>query len=212
MKIKELGLFVVLTLLALGFNSFANQSYATSRTAVQPSKFQSQMLPLLQKLSQEFSIDHTVHWKHSVPHIGDVTTSISLAPTNFDGCSVVWSQTQEGTVYGQLLYIETHRFDVPLSSIDAKGISVSPVTAGQSQRPGIEPDDYYTVLLKSATGKNTVNMVDQDIIWDKERGPIASVEQLKVSSAWLRVRQEERGELLKTQFQQAIAACVAAGQ
>jgi hypothetical protein len=54
--------------------------------------------------------------------------------------------------------------------------------------------------------------VDQDIIWDKERGPIASVEQLKVSSAWLRVRQEERGELLKTQFQQAIAACVAAGQ
>jgi hypothetical protein len=124
----------------------------------------------------------------------------------------VWSQTQEGTVYGQLLYIETHRFDVPLSSIDAKGISVSPVTAGQSQRPGIEPDDYYTVLLKSATGKNTVNMVDQDIIWDKERGPIASVEQLKVSSAWLRVRQEERGELLKTQFQQAIAACVAAGQ
>ncbi len=211
MKIKELSLFAVLILLVPGFNSFANQSYAAPRIAVQPFIFQSQMFQLLQNLSQEFSIDHTVHWKHSVPHIGDVTTSISLAPTNFDGCSVV-SQTQEGTVYGQLIYIETHRFDVPLSSIDAKGISVSPVTGGESQRPGIEPDDYYTVLLKSATGKNIVDMVDHNITWDKKRGPIASVEQLKVSSAWIRVRQEERGELLKTQFQQTIAACVAAGQ
>jgi hypothetical protein len=33
-----------------------------------------------------------------------------------------------------------------------------------------------------------------------------------VSSAWLRVRQEEQGEKIKTQFQQAISACIATGQ
>ncbi|MGD0544096.1 MAG: hypothetical protein ABSB65_06765 [Candidatus Acidiferrales bacterium] len=205
--------FVVLGLAASrGFTISASQPHATPRVAALPVIVQDQMFQLLQNLEQEFSIDHTVHWKHSVPHVGDVTTSMSLVPTNFDGCSVVWSQTQEGTVYGQLLYIETRRFQVPLSSIDAKGIAVEPVAAGLSQRPGIESDDYYTVLLKSTSGKNTINMVDHNIVFEEKRGPIASVKQLMVSSAWLRVRQEEQGEKIKIQFQQAISACIAAGQ
>ncbi len=194
------------------FNRFAHQLHPMSHAAAQPAMFQSQMFQLLQNLSQELSIDHTVHWKHSVPHFGDVTTAMSVTPTDFDGCSVVWSQTQEGTQYRQLLYIETHRFDVPLSSIDPKGISVEPVAAGQGQRPGIESDDYYTVLLQSASGKKTVSTVDHNIVFDEKRGPIASVKQLMVSSAWLRVRQEEQGEKLKALFQQAIQACIAAGQ
>jgi hypothetical protein len=170
------------------------------------------MSRLLHNLEQEFSIDHTVHWNHSVPHVGDVSTSLSLVPTNFDGCSVVWSQTQEATVYGQLLYIETRRFQVPLSSIDAKRISIEPVAAEQSQRPGIGPDDYYTVVLPSVDGKNTVSLLDNNITVEGKRGPIASVKQLMVSSASLRVRQEEQGEKIKKQFQQAISACIAAGQ
>jgi hypothetical protein len=110
------------------------------------------------------------------------------------------------------LYIETRRFQVPLSSIDSKGISIEPVTAGESQRPGIESDDYYTVVLPSVGGKNTVNMLDHNIVVDDKRGPIASVKQLMVSSASLRVRQEEQGEKIKKQLQQAISACIAAGQ
>ena len=195
-----------------GVTTSESHPNATARAAAQPVMFQNQIFRLLQDLEREFSIDHTVHWNHFVPHVGDVTTSMSLVPTNFDGCSVVWSQTQEGTVYGQLLYIETYRFQVPLSSIDAKGISVEPVTAGQGQRPGIEPDDYYTVLLHSVGGKNTVNLLDNNIAVDEKRGPIASVKQLMVSSAWLRVRQEEQGEKIKTQLQQAISACIATGQ
>jgi hypothetical protein len=207
-----IGALVILLALTLQGNSFANQPHATTRPMGQPSAPQSQMFQLLQNLSQEFSIDHTVHWKHSVPHLGDVTTSMSLAPTNFDGCSVVWSQTQEGTRPGQLFYIETHRFEVPLSSIDPTAISVEPVAAGQSQRPGIEPGDYSTILLHAVGGKKTVNMVDHNITFDQKRGPIATVQRLMVSSAWVRVRQPEQGETLKTQFQQAIASCVAAGQ
>jgi|HubBroStandDraft_6_1064221.scaffolds.fasta_scaffold00447_4 hypothetical protein len=195
-----------------GVTPSASQPHATALAVAQPFIFQNQIFRLLKNLEQEFSIDHTVHWNHSVPHVGDVTTSMSLVPTNFDGCSVVWSQTQEGTVYGQLLYIETRRFQVPLSSIDPKGISVEPIAAGQSQRPGIEPDDYYTVVLRSVGGKNTVNLLDHNIAVDEKRGPIASVKQLMVSSAWLRVRQEEQGEKIKTQFQQAISACIATGQ
>jgi hypothetical protein len=55
-------------------------------------------------------------------------------------------------------------------------------------------------------------MLDHNIVFEEKRGPIASVKQLMVSSAWLRVRQEEQGEKIKIQFQQAISACIAAGQ
>jgi len=96
--------------------------------------------------------------------------------------------------------------------MDAKQITVQPVGAGQSARPGIEPGDYYTVLLHSLGGKNSVNMVEHNIVFNQREGPIASVKQLMVSSAWVRVRQEEKGETLKAQFQQAIASCIAAGQ
>jgi hypothetical protein len=190
----------------------ASQPHSPARAAAQPIMFQSKMSWLLQKLEQEFSIDHTVRWNHSVPHVGDVSTSLSRVPTNFDGCSIVWSQTQEATVYGQLLYIETRRFQVPLSSIDANRISIEPATAGKNQRPGIESDDYYTVVLPSVDGKNTVSLLDNNITVEGKRGPIASVKQLMVSSASLRVRQEEQGEKIKKQFQQAISACIAAGQ
>jgi hypothetical protein len=205
------GCFVFL-LLWLAASSFAIHLRAAPRSASALSTFQSQMFQYLQNLAQEFSVDHTVHWKHNAPHFGEVITSMSVAPTNFDGCSVVWSQTQEGTRPGQLFYVETHRFEVPLSTMDAKRITVEPVGAGQSARPGIEPGDYYTVLLPSLGGKKTVNLVDHNIVFNEKEGPIASVEQLMVSSAWVRVRHEEKGETLKTEFQQAIASCIAAGQ
>jgi hypothetical protein len=199
-------LVVFLTLL-LATAGVAMHLHASPRGTSRLATFQPQMSQLLQNLEQEFSIDHTVHWKH-----GEVTTSMSVAPTNFDGCSVVWSQTQEGTRPGELFYIETHRFQVPLSSMDAKQITISAVTYGQSERPGIEPGDYYTVLLKSLGEKKSVNMVDHNIVFNQKKGPIASVEQLMVSSAWVRVRKDEQAETLKTQFQQAIASCIAAGQ
>ncbi len=215
---EKLAVVAAAFLVALGLTASrsvttsASQPHFTARAATQPIMFQSKMSWLLQKLEQEFSIDHTVHWNHSVPHVGDVSTSLSLVPTNFDGCSVVWTQTQEATVYGQLLYIETRRFQVPLSSIDAKRISIEPVAAEQSQRPGIGPDDYYIVVLPSVGGKNTVSLLDNNITVEDKRGPIASVKQLMVSSASLRVRQEEQAEKIKKQFQQAISACIAAGQ
>ena len=204
--------FVVFLLLWLAVNNFAIPPHASPRPASRVSTLQSQMFQDLQNLAQEFSIDHAVHWKHTVPHFGEVITSMSVAPTNFDGCSVVWSQTQEGTRPRQLFYIETHRFEVPLATMDAKQITVEPLGAGQSERPGIEPGDYYTVLLRSLGGKKSVNLVNHNIVFNEKEGPIASVEQLMVSSAWIRVRQKEKGETLKTQFQQAIASCITAGQ
>ena len=205
------GLLALLTLW-LGISSAEIQLRAAPGTVSRLPALQSQMFQNLQNLAQQMSVDHTVHWKHSEPHGGEVITSMSVAPTNFDGCSVVWSQTQEGTRPGELFYIETHRFEVPLSSMDAKQITVEPVGAGQSARPGIEPGDYYTVLLHSLGGKNSVNMVEHNITFNQKKGPIASVNQLMVSSAWVRVVHEEQGETLKTDFQQAIASCIAAGQ
>jgi len=203
---------LALLMLWLGISSVEIQLRAAPRTDSRLSAIQSQMFQNLQNLSQEMSIDHTVHWKHNEPHGGEVITSMSVAPTNFDGCSVVWSQTQEGTRPGELFYVETHRFEVPLSSVDAKQITVEPVGAGQSARPGIEAGDYYTVLLHSLGGKNTVNMVEHNITFNQQKGPIASVQQLMVSSAWVRVVHQAQGETLKSDFQQAIASCIAAGQ
>jgi len=203
---------LVFSMVPLAIAGVMIQPPASGRPALRISTLQSQMFQDLQNLSQEMSIDHTVHWKHREPRGGEVITSMSVAPTNFDGCSVVWSQTQEGTRPGELFYVETHRFEVPLASMDAKQITVEPVGAGQSARPGIEAGDYYTVLLHSLGGKNTVNMVQHNITFNQKKGPISSVEQLMVSNAWVRVVHEEKGETLKTDFQQAIAACIAAGQ
>ena len=203
---------LILLILSLGIRGIEIRAGAARGTVPGLSALQSQMFQNLQNLEQQMSVDHTVHWKHSEPHGGEVITAMSVAPTNFDGCSVVWSQTQEGTRPGELFYVETHRFEVPLATMDAKRITVEPVGAGQSARPGIEPGDYYTVLLQSLGGKNTVNMVQHNITFNQKKGPISSAEQLMVSRAWVRVRQEETGEMLKTDFQQAIAACIAAGQ
>jgi hypothetical protein len=185
---------------------------ASAQPVSRTSTLQSQMFQDLQNLEHEMSVDHTVHWKHNEPHGGEVITSMSVAPTNFDGCSVVWSQTQEGTRPRELFYVETHRFEVPLATMDAKQVTVEPVGTGQSVRPGIEAGDYYTVLLHSLGGKNTVNTVQHNITFNQKKGPISSAERLMVSSAWVRVVHEEKGETLKTDFQQAIAACIAAGQ
>jgi hypothetical protein len=204
--------FLVFSMLSLAIAGVRIQSHASPRPALRMSTLQSQMFQALQNLSQEMSIDHTVHWKHIDPHGGEVITAMSVAPTNFDGCSVVWSQTQEGTRPGELFYVETHRFEVPLATMDAKQITVEPLRAGQSARPGIEPGDYYTVLLHSLGGKNSVNIVEHNIVFNQKKGPIASVEQLMVSKAWVRVVREEQGETLKAEFQQAIASCIAAGQ
>jgi hypothetical protein len=198
---------LVLSMVPLAVAGVRIQPHVSARPALRMSTLQSQMFQDLQNLSQEMSVDHTVHWKH-----GEVTTAMSVAPTNFDGCSVVWSQTQEGTRPGELFYVETHRFEVPLASMDAKQITVEPVGAGQSARPGIEAGDYYTVLLHSLGGKNSINMVQHNITFNQKKGPISSAEQLMVSSAWVRVVRQEKGEALKTDFQQAIAACIAARQ
>lgn len=212
---KQVGWFegvLILPLLLLGATSFATPSRSSPVAAVAQSTVPSQVFKYVKTLAREFSIDHTARWKHSVPQFGDVTTTISVAPVNFDGCSVVWNQMQEGTASGQLIYIETHRFEVPLATMDAKQITIEPVRPGQGDRPGIEAGDYYVVRMQSARGKNTVNVVDQNIVFNRKRGPIASVEQPMVSSAWVRVRTEEQAELLKAQFEQAIGECVAVGQ
>ncbi len=203
---------LVFSILSLAIAGVMIQSHASPRPSLRTSILQSQMFQDLQNLSQEMSVDHTEHWKHTEPRGGEVITSMSVAPTNFDGCSVVWSETQEGTRPGELFYVETHRFEVPLAIMDAKQITVEPVGAGQSARPGIEPGDYYTVLLHSLGGKNAVNMLEHNITFNQKKGPIASVQQLMVSSAWVRVVHEEKGERLKTEFQHAIASCIAAGQ
>jgi hypothetical protein len=203
---------LVFSTLSLVIAGVMIQAHASPRLALRMSTQQSRMFQDLQNLAQEMSVDHSVHWKHTEPHGGEVITAMSVAPTNFDGCSVVWSQTQEGTRPGELFYIETHRFEVPLATMDPKQITVEAVRAGQSTRPGIEPGDYYTVLLHSLGRKNSVNMVEHNIVFNQKKGPIASVEQLMVSNAWVRVVHEEQGETLKTEFQQAIASCIAAGQ
>jgi hypothetical protein len=205
------GVMIFLFLL-LEVCSFAIPTHPSRVAAMRQSTAPSRMSRYLKDLAREFSIDHTARWKHAVPQFGDVTTTISVAPVNFDGCSVVWNQMQEGTASGQLIYIETHRFEVPLATMDVKQITFEPVRAGQGERPGIEAGDYYVVRLQSTGRKNTVNVVDQNIVFNRKRGPIASVEQPMVSSAWVRVRTQEQAELLKAQFEQAIGECIAAGQ
>jgi hypothetical protein len=203
---------LIFLLLWAGVSGFPGSSQSSPIAAVPQSAAPTEKFRFLRKLAREFSIDHTVRWKHSVPGFGDVTTTISVAPINFDGCSIVWNQMEEGTASGQLIYIETHRFEVPLATMDAKRVTVEPVRAGQGERPGIEAGDYFVVRLQSARGKSTVNVVDQNIVFNRKRGPIASVEQPVVSSAWVRARTEEQAELLKLEFEQAIGECVANGQ
>jgi hypothetical protein len=135
-----------------------------------------------------------------------------VAPINFDGCTIVWNQMQEGTAAGQLIYIETHRFEVPLATLDAKRITVEPVRAGEGDRPGVDAGDYFVVSLPTVSGNKTVNVVDQNIVFNEKRGPITNVEQRKDPGAWVRVSTEEKAEILKMQFQGAIAACATAGQ
>src|SRR5271163_1625009 len=144
---------LVFLAMALWPNSFAAAARVLPRLALPQSSVPSQMFQHLKDLAKEFSIEHTVRWKHSVPDFGEITTTISVAPINFDGCSVVWNQMQEGTSSGQLIYIETHRFQLPLATMDAKQITIEPVRAGQGERPGIAPGDYYVVQLQSAGGK-----------------------------------------------------------
>jgi hypothetical protein len=209
---KWFGSLLIFSVLFLAAGGFAVPSRYFAVAALPQSAVPSQMSRLLQDLAREFSIDHTVRWKHNVPHFGDVTTTMSVAPINFDGCTVVWNQMQEGTKFGQLIYIATHRFEVPLATMDAKKITVEAVRAGQGDRPGIEAGDYYVVSMQSADGNKTVSVVDQSTVFNEKRGPISSVEQIKDSGAWVRVRTEEKAETLKMQFQGAIGACAAAGQ
>jgi hypothetical protein len=202
-------IFLVWLLEAGGFAALPHSS-----SSFQPpqSAEPSRLSRYLKNLAREFSIDHTVRWKHSAPHFGDVTTTMSVAPINFDGCTVAWSQMQEGTAAGQLIYIDTHRFEVALGTMDAKKIIVEAVRAGEGDRPGIEAGDYYVVSVQALEGNKTVKVVDQNIVFNEKRGPVASVEQTKDSGAWVRVRTEEKAEILKMQLQGAIAACAAAAQ
>ena len=176
--------------------------------ATQPSRISR----YLKDLAREFSVEHLVRRKHTAPHFGEVTTTISVAPISFDGCTIVWNQMQEGTAAGQLIYIETHRFEVPLATLDAKRITVEPVRAGEGDRPGVDAGDYYVVSLPTVSGNKTVNVVDQNIVFNEKRGPITNVEQRKDPGAWVRVSTEEKAEILKMQFQGTIAACAAASQ
>ena len=203
---------LVFLLMLLGVSGSATPGRAAPGGLLPQATPPSRISRFLKNLAREFSLEHTDRWKHTAAHYGEVTTTLSVVPITFDGCTVVWNQMQEGTAARQLVYIETHRFEVPLATMDAKTITVEAVHAGQGDRPGIEAGDYYVVSLQSADGNKTVNVVGQDIVFNEKRGPIASVEQLKVSGAWVRVRTEEKAEMLKMQFQGAIAACAAAGQ
>src|ERR1700723_2994274 len=203
---------LVFLLMLLGVNGSAIPMPSASGAMLPQSTQSSRISRYLKDLAREFSVEHLVRRKHTVPHFGEVTTTISVAPINFDGCTIVWNQMQEGTASAQLIYIETHRFEVPLATMDAKQITIEPVRAGQGERPGIEAGDYYVVRLQSMRGKNTVNVVEQNIVFNRKRGPIASVEQPMVPSAWVRVRTETQAELLKLQFEQSIGECIAAGQ
>ena len=203
---------LVFLLMLVGVNGLAAPAHSARGTVLPQATQPSRISRFLKDLAREFSIEHTDRWKHTVPHYGEVTTTISVAPISFDGCTVVWNQMQEGTAARQLIYIETHRFEVPLATMDAKKITVEAVHAGQGDRPGIEAGDYYVVSLQSADGSKTVNVVDQDIVFNEKRGPITNVEQLKTSGAWVRVTTEEKAEILKMQFKGAIGACAAAGQ
>ena len=69
---------------------------------------------------------------------------------------------QEGTAAGQLIYIDTHRFEVALGTMDAKKIIVEAVRAGEGDRPGIEAGDYYVVSVQALEGNKTVNVVHQE--------------------------------------------------
>jgi hypothetical protein len=206
---RSVLIFLVLWLAA---SSLTVASRCLADAALPQSAVPSRMSRYLKDLAREFSIEHTVRWRHTAPHFGDVTTTMSVAPINFDACTIVWNQMQEGTVAGQLIYIDTHRFEVPLATMDAKKITVEAVHAGEGDRPGIESGDYYVVSLQSADGNKTVSAVDQNIVFNEKRGPIASVEQTKDSGAWVRVRTEEKAEMLKMQFQGAIGACAAGSQ
>src|SRR5271156_55295 len=203
---------LIFLLMLLGGGGVAVPAHSARASASPQSTQPSGISRFLKNLAREFSIEHTDRWKHTVPHFGEVTTTISVAPISFDGCTVVWNQMQEGTAARQLIYMETPRFEVPLAPMDAKKITVEGVHAGQGDRPGIEAGDYYVVSLQSADGSKTVNVVDQDIVFNEKRGPITNVEQLKTSGAWVRVSTEEKAEILKLQFQGAIEACAAARQ
>jgi hypothetical protein len=212
---KQRGWFegvLVFLLMLFGVNSFATPPHFAPGAVLPQSTQPSRISRYLRDLAREFSVEHVVRRKHTVPHFGEVTTTISVAPISFDGCTIAWNQMQEGTAAGQLIYIETHRFEVPLATLDAKRITVEPVRAGEGDRPGVEAGDYYVVSLPTLSGNKTANVVDQNIVFNEKRGPIANVEQRKNPGAWVRVTTEEKGEILKMQFQGAIAACAAAGQ
>ena len=199
-------------LMLLGVNSSAIPAPSASGAMLPQATQPSRISRYLKDLAREFSVDHLVRRKHTVPHFGEVTTTISVAPISFDGCTIVWNQMQEGTAAGQLIYIETHRFEVPLATLDAKRITVEPVPAGEGDRPGVDAGDYYVVSLPTVSGNKTVNVVDQNIVFNEKRGPITNVEQRKDPGAWVRVSTEEKAEILKMQFQGTIAACAAASQ
>jgi hypothetical protein len=203
---------LVFLLMLRGVNGFAAPPHSTPGAVLAQSTQPSRISRYLRDLAREFSVEHVVRRKHTVPHFGEVTTTISVAPISFDGCTIAWNQMQEGTAAGQLIYIETHRLEVPLATLDAKSITVEPVRAGAGDRPGVEAGDYYVVSLPTLSGNKTVNVVDQNIVFNEKRGPSANVEQRKDPGAWVRVTTEEKGEILKMQFQGAIAACAAADQ
>jgi hypothetical protein len=203
---------LVFLLMLFGVNSVATPPHFAPGAVLPQSTQPSRISRYLRDLAREFSVEHVVRRKHTVPHFGEVTTTISVAPISFDGCTIVWNQMQEGTAAGQLIYIETHRFEVPLATLDAKRITVEPVRAGEGDRPGVDAGDYYVVSLPTLSGNKTVNVVDQNIVFNEKRGPIANVEQGRDPGAWVRVTTEEKGEVLKMQFQGAIAACAAACQ
>ena len=203
---------LVFLLMLLGVNGSAIPTPSASGAMLPQSTQSSRISRYLKDLAREFSVEHLVRRKHTVPHFGEVTTTISVAPINFDGCTIVWNQMQEGTAAGQLIYIETHRLEVPLATLDAKRITVEPVRAGEGDRPGVDAGDYFVVSLPTVSGNKTVNVVDQNIVFNEKRGPITNVEQRKDPGAWVRVSTEEKAEILKMQFQGAIAACATAGQ
>src|ERR1700733_4696473 len=65
---------LVFSMVPLAIAGVGIQPRASARPALRISTLQSQMFQDLQNLEHEMSVDHTVHWKHSEPHGGEVIT------------------------------------------------------------------------------------------------------------------------------------------
>ena len=71
---------LVFLLMLLGVNGSAIPTPSASGAMLPQSTQSSRISRYLKDLAREFSVEHLVRRKHTVPHFGEVTTTISVAP------------------------------------------------------------------------------------------------------------------------------------